>query len=94
MTPGQAARYVRSDAVLSRDVESALLLLAPGRSGVVALSGSGPVIWSLLRTPTSFDDLVAELVQRFSLPADDIADDVRRTLEELLAAHVLRRNAA
>lgn len=94
MTQGQSARYVHSDAVLSREVESALLLLAPGRSGVVALSGSGPVIWSLLRTPTSFDDLVAQLAARFHLPVQDIADDVRRTLEELLAAHVLRRNAA
>jgi homoserine kinase len=89
-----APRYVRSDAVLSREVEAALLLLAPGGDGVVSLSGAGPTIWRMLREPLTVADLVHALAERFAVPPEDIVDDVTRTVTSLQAAHVIRSAAA
>jgi hypothetical protein len=86
--------FVRSDVVLTREVENALLLLAPHAGGVVSLSGSGPEIWRLLRSPLSCEELVRRLADRFEVSPHDISEDVHRTLEALLEARVIRRGAA
>jgi hypothetical protein len=87
-------RFVQQDSVLSREVESALLLLAPGADGVISLSGAGPTIWSLLREPRTVDDLVARLARRFDVEPRNIEADVHCTIDLLLAAHVIRADAA
>ncbi|MGH8892186.1 MAG: PqqD family protein [Actinomycetes bacterium] len=85
--------FVRAEAVLTRDVETALLLRSPRSPGVVSLSGSGPHIWHLLRAPVTVDELVTRLAEQFHVPAETIADDVHRTVQALVEARVVRRAA-
>lgn len=86
-------RYVRSDAVLTREVETAVLLLRPGGGDVLSLSGAGTTIWELLRRPMSFDELVQQLAERFHVSPTEIADDVRSTVDSLLDQAMLRAAA-
>ena len=89
-----APRYVRSNTVLTREVEAALLLLVPGTSAVVSLSGSGPEIWHLLRSPRTIDDVVDHLASRFQVDRESIEPAVRQTVDALIEARVLHRTAA
>lgn len=86
--------FVQRESVLTREVDAALLLLAPGSEGVISLSGAGPAIWSLLREPRSVEDLVKRLAARFGVEPRDIETDVHGTVESLLAARVIRAEAA
>jgi hypothetical protein len=87
-------RYVRSKAILTREVEAALLLLVPGTSDVLSLSGSGPEIWHLLRSPRTLDDLVEWLTAQYDVDPASIEPAVRQTIDALLNARVLQRTAA
>jgi hypothetical protein len=89
-----APRYVRSEFVLSREVEAGLLLLSPGGQGVISLSGAGPEIWTLLRDPHTVEELVASLAARFDVSPAEIEEDVRTALESLQQADVVRSDAA
>jgi hypothetical protein len=83
---------VRSQHVLIREVEEAVLLRAAGDGAeVIALSGSGPEIWSLFRTPSTPESLVTELADRFNVAADVIRSDVLATVQTLVEAGVLTR---
>ena len=86
--------FVRSDDVLTRELADALLLLSPGSGGVVSLTGAGPDIWAMLGSPLTVGTLVGRLADKYGVSPDDIAADVHRTLEDLAAAHVIRRLAA
>jgi hypothetical protein len=89
-----APRYVRSEFVLSREVEAGLLLLSPGGQDVISLSGAGPEIWTLLRDPHTVEELVASLAARFDVPPTGIEEDVRAALTSLQQADVVRSDAA
>jgi hypothetical protein len=89
-----APRYVRSEFVLSREVEAGLLLLSPGGHGVISLSGAGPEIWTLLRDPHTVQELVDSLAVRFDVQQSEIEEDVRTALESLQQADVVRSDAA
>lgn len=89
----ETLRYVRSDAVLTREVETAVLLLRPEGGDVLSLSGAGTTIWELLRRPMTLDELVQQLVERYHVAPADIADDVRETVGSLLEQSLLRAAA-
>lgn len=87
-------RYVRTDAVLTREVETAVLLLRPDGGEVLSLSGSGTAIWELLRRPMTMEELVQKLAERYHVAPDRIAEDVRGTVHSLLDRSLLRQAAA
>lgn len=81
----------RSD-VLHR--ETATTLLLSRRAGqVLALSGAGLDIWELLRRPRSVPDMIDDLVKRYDVDPDAIADDVHRTVQELIARQLVHHSA-
>jgi hypothetical protein len=89
-----APRYVRTHDVLTREVETAILLLRPKGGDVLSLSGAGTAIWDLLRRPMTLDDLVHSLAERYHVAPEDIVNDVRDTVDSLLEQALLRRAAA
>jgi hypothetical protein len=94
MMPEDVAHFVRTENVLCRDVDAALLLLAPGRSDIVSVSGAGPLIWGLLQRPSTVSELTEKLAAAFGVVAEEIQDDVRRTVESLVVAQVVHVAAA
>jgi hypothetical protein len=61
------------------------ILLAPiGRDDFDHLSGTAAVVWSLLDSPRSMDDLVSTLAELYSIPAEGIAGDVQALVADLV----------
>lgn len=87
-------RYVRRHDVLTREVETAVLLLRPGGGDVLSLSGAGTAIWDLLRRPMTLDDLVHTLAERYHVAPEDIVHEVRSTVDSLVEQALLRQAAA
>jgi hypothetical protein len=91
---GGITRYVRCRNVLTREVDSALLVLMPGGRDVLALKGAGPAIWSHLGDPISLDDLVQALARTFQVDPGEISPSVHLTVRSLVAKAVVREEAA
>jgi hypothetical protein len=61
------------------------ILLAPiGRDDFDHLSGTAAIMWRLLETPRSLDDLVNTLADMYTISAEEIATDVRALVAELM----------
>ena len=88
------ARFVQAGSVLTRQLDDAILVRARGAGSVHSLSGAGTEIWRLLATPMTVDELVAGLSEVFGIRSDDIGDDVRRILDDLVRARLVRRRVA
>lgn len=87
-------RFVQAPSVLTRELESAVLVRARGSDGVHSLTGAGTEIWRLLATPVTLEELLEQLSVRFAIPQADIGEDVRRILDALVAAHLVESRAA
>jgi coenzyme PQQ synthesis protein D (PqqD) len=62
------------------------IILAPcGRDDFDRLSETASVVWSILETPCSLDDLVKVVAETYSVPAEGIAGDVKALADDLLA---------
>jgi hypothetical protein len=90
-TETETERFVRSRAVLTREVADAMLLLCPDGGEILSLSGSGPEIWRLLGSPHTLDTIVDRLADQFDVTPSDIAPQVRATVDGLVAARVVER---
>lgn len=88
------ARFEQAATVLSRELDDTILVCARGAGSVHSLSGASTMMWKLLATPRTFDDLLAQLCESFGVQSADIGDDVRRTLEELVRARLVRCRVA
>jgi hypothetical protein len=61
------------------------ILLAPiGRDDFDHLSGTAAVMWGMLETPSSFEELVNTLAQIYAVPAEEIAPDVKALVSDLI----------
>jgi hypothetical protein len=61
-------RFVRDPLSLSRRTLEAVVVLPPGCSDAVVVTGVGPAIWALTRDPLSLDELAAAL----DVPEDEL----------------------
>lgn len=84
------ARFVQAASVLSRELDNAILVHARGTGTVHSLTGASTEIWKLLATPRTIDELLAHLSEFFSIRSSDIRDDVRRILDDLVRARLVR----
>lgn len=85
-------RWCRRDDVLQRETATTLLLSRrPGE--VLALTGAGLDIWALLRRPRSVLDVIDDLAKRYGMDPDVIAEDVQRTVDQLVARQLVRHSA-
>jgi coenzyme PQQ synthesis protein D (PqqD) len=74
-----------------RRLHHVVLLLAPSRRQVVTLGGAGPALWDLLAEPITIGDAVHRLACAYDVPAESIAPDVHRIVDELARLDVLTR---
>jgi len=67
-----------------RRIGNEIILAPQGREDFDHLSETAAVVWSLLETPCSLDDLVGAVAQLYSVPAEAIATDVEALVADLL----------
>jgi hypothetical protein len=75
---------MRSQAMLWRNVGEDVVLAPPGREGFEELSPTAAAAWRMLETPRTLPELTDALAATYQVPPDDIADDIRRFVEELI----------
>lgn len=86
-------RFVQAEEVLVRDLNEVVLVMARGDRAIHSLTGAGTAIWRDLCAPVTLEQLVAKLANFFDLAAEVIDADVRRTVEDLVAARLVLRLA-
>lgn len=87
MDPAVAAAtvwFMRSSAVLARDVAGELVLATSQREDLDILSPTAARVWHLLDLPRSFQDLLERLSADYGVRPEEIVTDVERLLEGLL----------
>lgn len=82
-------RLRRRPDVLWRRSPDAVLLLPPGASEPVTLTGTGLDLWDLLAVPTSSADLARVLAARYGADPADVEADVVPVLDELAGCGAL-----
>jgi hypothetical protein len=72
-------------AVSFREVGGEVVVLDVRNSSYVTVNEAGAVLWRLLASGATLDDLAGALVDRFALDADAARRDARAFLESLTA---------
>ena len=74
--------YRRND-VLWRRTCDRVLILVPGRDGILTLQGSGGDLWVALEEPGSAEALAQRLAAVYAAPVEQIASDIVPAIEDL-----------
>ena len=82
MTP--AAVFRRAAEVLETSVNDDTVLLHSTRWQYLHFTGTGRVIWQLLATPTTFDELISSLRSRFEVDDATCRKEVEIFIQKLL----------
>jgi Coenzyme PQQ synthesis protein D (PqqD) len=67
-----------------RRVADDIILAPPGRDDFDQLSGTAAVIWGILATPSSLEQLVRTLADLYSIPPERISKDVDALVADLI----------
>lgn len=73
----------RSNDLLATQVDGETVLMDIGSGKYYGLARTAQVIWSLLEQPLRFEALCVQLQGRYAGPAEAIAADTRRFVDEL-----------
>jgi Coenzyme PQQ synthesis protein D (PqqD) len=79
----RSTRMQRADAVLWREGEFGVVVLAPGATEPQTLTGTGRALWHALDQPISPTDLAGALAVRFGADPGNVWADVVPVLTEL-----------
>ena len=82
--------WSRNVDVIATDLDDELVLLNPATRAVFTLNDAGREIWMRLDDPATLDELVAVVVAAFAVDDATATHDVRRVLEELAVAGLVR----
>jgi hypothetical protein len=85
------SRLTQSSSIPWRRVGDDIMLAPPGRDEFDRLSGTAAVVWSILETPCSLEDLVSTLAELYSVPAQEIATDVEALVADLQERGAIRQ---
>ena len=81
-------RFSRVDGLLWRDTGQHVVVLAQGaKMDVTVLGGGGALLWRMLATPSTFEQLLARL--RSELDDGPSEDDVRACIDDLSSQGLL-----
>lgn len=80
----------RAPSALWREALDGVLVLTPHRPEPDHISTPGEILWSLLASPSTIDDLVTDLAGRFDIDGDVIRADVEPVLAALLEHGAVR----
>ncbi len=75
---------LRSPHVLIRSFAGETLVAAPEAGDVDRFTASAAVVWKLLEEPRTFDDLVSTLCRAYGVPAEVVAPDAGRLVQDLI----------
>ncbi len=91
MTPAgsQTVRYTKTPAVERNLANGRLLVQRVEAEKAVQLSGSAPLIWGLLDQHQTVAEIVEQLLQQFSDPAETIEAGVRQAIESFISQHLV-----
>lgn len=78
-------RWTRSDRAITRWVPDGVLVLLLPDGEPDLVTGSGGLLWDLLGEPATLDQLATALARHFHHEQAAVADDLRRTLDDLAA---------
>jgi hypothetical protein len=84
-------RYRRRADVIWRRSLVAIHFLAADTEHVQTLAGSGPLIWELLESPATLDELLSAARSNLDTAPADIEADIARLLEELTTLGAIER---
>jgi hypothetical protein len=79
------AIIVRSEGLLSAEVDGELMAMSVERGMCYGLNPVGTRIWALIAEPRSIDDLCAQLREEFDVGEEECRRDVIDLLEDLRA---------
>jgi hypothetical protein len=75
---------VRSPSMLWRNVGEHVVLAPPGRGDFEELSPTAAAAWRLLEAPRTLPELTDALAATYRMPREDVADDIRKLVEDLV----------
>ena len=84
-------RIHRRGDVLWRRSLDAVLVVPPGASEPVSVSGSSLDVWELLETPTSVGELGSRLSRRHGVASDVIERDLEPLIDKLVSLGIVVR---
>ena len=87
---GLTAALVRAPDVLAVHVGETMVLHDPRSDRYVSLNGSGELLWELLSSARSVQELTDALGQRYGIPATQARQDVERLVGDLLERGMLQ----
>jgi hypothetical protein len=86
-----AAVYIRAERTLWRQArESVFVLAVPGRE-IIALDGSGSVLWQLLTKPLTVHEIAARLAELYDVSGEVVTRDIALVLDELAERGIVNR---
>lgn len=69
-------KYQRCPESLSVDMDGDMVAMNIDTGGCFGISGIGPIIWELIETPRSIDELVSEFCREFDVDAQTARADL------------------
>jgi hypothetical protein len=69
-----------------------MLVVTTGSDAPLHIGGSAALVWHHLHQPTTLDVLVALVDEEISESSDEMRDDVRRLLDDLVARGVVTKS--
>jgi hypothetical protein len=82
-------RYQHAVGVTWRSIGGSVLLKVRDKPDVLALDGPGAALWAVLARPRSLSESAAHLSRQFTVPAEQIEQDIAAVVEELAARGAL-----
>ncbi|MEI2688405.1 MAG: PqqD family protein [Anaerolineae bacterium] len=90
MTPFADKAFVPSNAVLAEPLETGLALTRVGGDRVFVLNVTGATIWQLFDGHTTCHQIASVLAQRFTMPIEQLEQEVRGFIARLAAAGLIK----
>jgi hypothetical protein len=75
--------------VTERQLDESAFVHVDGSDEVVVLNSTALTVWDLAVGARDVDDLVQQVAAHHAVPIEQVADDVRRTLDQLVASGLL-----
>jgi hypothetical protein len=86
-------RFKQAESSLMRNVGTEVIVTRPFSNRVEGLSGSAGAIWSRLATPVTLPELVSDVSTMYHVATEEIEDDVKALLENLIHLHLVEEVA-
>lgn len=83
--------YRHSPGVLERSIDGWVVVHNPATDEAHALDVIGSIVWRLLDTSSTFDEVVLRLAEQFDEAPDQIGTDVRPLFDQLSSAGLVER---